>query len=55
MLSILRADCMKQRSTDRVFGDCGTPIELEGNCYKTTIRPAMLFHIKCYAIRNNAN
>ena len=42
---------MKWRSALRVLCDRRIPIKLKGKFYKTVIRPAMLYGIKCWAVK----
>lgn len=49
LLIELEQDGLKWRGASRVLCDKRIPLKLRGKFYKTAIRPAMLYGVKCWA------
>ncbi|KAM2859996.1 hypothetical protein COP2_025345 [Malus domestica] len=48
----IQAGWMKWKSASGVLCDRRRPLKLKGNFYRTTIRPAMLYGIECWAVKH---
>ncbi|KAM1080085.1 hypothetical protein ACFX2B_014574 [Malus domestica] len=48
----IQAGWMKWKSASGLSWDCRRPLKLKGKFYRTTIRPAMLYDTKCWAVKH---